>query len=161
LDILLICLAILLTVIGLAGCIVPGLPGPPLNFIALLMLQWAIEPFSGTFLLIAAVAVLIVSVLDFLLPVWIAKKFGASREGMIGSIIGMFLGMVFPPVGIIFGLVAGAVIGDMIAGKSIGDAVYSGFGNALGTLFSTGFKLMVSGFLTYYLLKEVFSYFAG
>lgn len=160
-EFLLIFLALLLSFIGILGCIVPGLPGPPLNFIAVLLLQWAISPFSGNFLWGWGIATVVVTILDYFLPVWAAQKFGASREGVIGGVIGMFAGLLIPPVGIIFGLIAGAIIGDMIAGKKMSEAIYSGFGTALGTLFSTGFKLLVSALLTFFVAKEIFCHFTG
>lgn len=160
-EIVLISLALILSIIGVIGCIVPGLPGPPLNFVALMLLEWAFGPFIANFILFSGLAVLVVTLLDYLLPVWIAKKFGASREGVIGSMIGLVAGMVFPPIGMVFGLLAGAIIGDLISGKNFGEAVFSGIGSALGTLFSTGFKLIVSGVLTYYVFKEVVMRFFG
>lgn len=160
-EIVLICLALILSIIGVLGCIIPGLPGPPLNFIALMLMQWAFSPFSTNFIVISAFAVLLVTLLDYLLPVWIAKKFGASREGVIGSMIGLIVGMLFAPIGMVFGLLAGAIIGDLIAGKNFGEAVFSGIGSALGTLFSTGFKLIVSAVLSYYIFKEVILRFFG
>jgi len=160
-ETLLIITAIIISIVGLIGCIVPALPGPPLNFIAILLIQWAFQPFATNFLLVTGALVVVVTVLDFFLPVWIAKKFGASREGITGSIVGLIVGLLFAPIGIIFGLIAGAIIGDLISGKKLGEAVYSGFGSALGTLFSTGFKLMLSGVLTWYVFREIFRYFAG
>lgn len=157
-EIALIIAAVLLAFTGIVGCIVPGLPGPPLNYISILLIQWAFSPFTENFLLWWAAIVLVVTLLDYYLPVWVAKKIGASREGIIGSIIGMLAGLVIPPVGIVFGLIAGAIIGDMIAGKRLHEAVYSGLATAFGTLLSTGLKLIVSAVLTWHLVKTTFCY---
>jgi uncharacterized protein YqgC (DUF456 family) len=157
-EIALIIAAILLAFTGILGCIVPGLPGPPLNYVSILLVQWAFSPFSSSFLIWWAVIVLLITIIDYVLPVWVSKKFGASRAGIIGSIAGMLIGMIFPPIGIIAGLIAGAVIGDLISGKRLNEAVYSGFGTAFGTLMSTGLKLIVSGILTWQLFKVTFCY---
>jgi len=98
---------------------------------------------------------MVVVIADYYLPVWVAKKYGATREGIIGSIAGLILGLVFPPVGMVAGLILGAIAGDIIAGKNLGEAVKSGFGSVLGTLFSTGAKLVVSGILSWYMILEV------
>ncbi len=157
-EIALIITALLLALIGIIGCIVPGLPGPPLNYISILLIQWSFSPFSNEFLFWWAVIVLAVTLLDYFLPVWVAKKIGASREGVIGSLIGMLAGFIIPPVGIILGLIAGAVIGDLIAGKRLHEAVYSGLGTAFGTLLNTGFKLIVSAILFWHMMKSTYCY---
>jgi uncharacterized protein YqgC (DUF456 family) len=153
-DYLLITLALIFCFAGLAGCILPGLPGPPLNYLALLLLQWAFKPFSVAFLIVWAVVVVIVTVLDFMLPVWTAQKFGATKAGIAGSILGMLLGVFFTPLGMVAGLVAGAIVGDLIAGQRFDKAVHSGAATAFGTLLTIGMKLIVSGMMAFYTLLE-------
>ncbi len=154
-EIFLIVLAIIFALVGLAGCIVPGLPGPPLNFISLLFIQGAFAPFETSFLVIWGIVTVLVVILDYYIPIWVSKKYGATRQGIIGSIIGLVIGIIFTPIGMIAGLIIGAIVGDMVAGKSLTHALRSGFGSALGTLFSTGFKLIVSGVLTFYVINEI------
>lgn len=157
-DYLLILISLIFCFAGLAGCILPGLPGPPLNYVALWLLQWAFKPFSVTFLIAWAVVVIIITVLDYMLPVWTAKKFGATRQGIIGSIAGMILGMFFTPLGMIAGLIAGAIIGDLMAGQRLQKAVGSGAATAFGTLLTIGIKLIVSGIMAFYTLFEAGAY---
>lgn len=99
--------------------------------------------------------VVVIVVLDYYLPIWTAKKFGATRQGIIGSIIGMLLGIFFTPIGMIGGLIAGAIIGDMIAGRSRGEAVKSGLATFFGTLVTIGVKIIVSGIMCFYLFYEI------
>lgn len=153
-DFILIILAILLCVIGIAGCILPGLPGPPLNYVAVWLLQWAFQPFSTGFLILWFCIVLIISVLDYFLPIWTARRFGASREGIILSLVGMMAGIFLTPIGMIGGLIAGAILGDLLAGRKIRSAIASGAASAFGTLISVGLKLIVSGILALYTLVE-------
>lgn len=157
-DYLLIALSFLFCLAGIAGCIVPGLPGPPLNYVALWMLQWAFKPFSLTFLIIWAAVVIIITVLDYMLPVWTARKFGATRQGILGSLAGMILGIFITPVGMIAGLIAGAIIGDLIAGQRLQKAVGSGAATAFGTLLTIGIKLIVSAIMAFYTFMEAGAY---
>lgn len=157
-DFLLISFSILFCFAGIAGCIIPGLPGPPLNYVALVLLQWAFQPFSVSFLIVWAVIVIIITILDYMLPIWTAKKFGATRQGIIGSIAGMLVGIVFTPIGMIAGLVAGAIIGDMMAGRQLQKAIGSGAATVFGTLLTIGIKLIVSGIMAFYTIFEAGAY---
>ncbi len=144
----------LLCIIGLMGCIVPGLPGPPLNFVGLLLVQYVHKPYETYTLIIFGILTIAVLVIDYLLPVWFAKKFGATKKGIWGSIIGMFVGVFFTPVGMILGLLIGAIIGDLLAGRSAPQASRSGIAIFLGTLLSVGLKLGVSGFISVFVFYE-------
>ena len=156
LDILLVILGICFLVGGLAGCILPALPGPPLSYIALLLLQTTrFGDFSVKFLIITAVVTIVVTVVDYLMPLWGAKKWGGSRAGIIGSAIGLVIGLFFLPVGIIVGPFAGAVVGELIAGRDSNAALHSGFGAFVGFLLGTGMKLAVSVTFTFYFVKEL------
>lgn len=149
----------LLCIIGLMGCIVPGLPGPPLNFVGLLLVQYVHKPYETYTLIIFGILTIAVLVIDYLLPVWFAKKFGATKKGIWGSIIGMFVGVFFTPVGMILGLLIGAIIGDLLAGRSAPQASRSGIAIFLGTLLSVGLKLGVSGFISVFVFYESFFMF--
>lgn len=159
-EIFLTIIAILLAVAGLAGCILPGLPGPPLNYVALLILQWQYHLFTIPFLIGWGVVTVLMVVLDYYAPVWISRKLGATKAGITGSWIGLLAGIIFTPIGMVAGMIAGAVIGDLIAGKQLYEALRSGLGNAAGTLLSTGLKLIVSMVLTFYLVKELISVYS-
>ncbi len=154
-ETLLIVIAVLLTVLGFVGSIVPALPGPPLSYIALLLLQWAIHPFSTTLLVVTGIITLLIVAFDYLLPVWTAKKYGATKQGVWGSVIGMMMGIIFPPIGMIAGLIVGAVVGDLIAGRSFSQAATSASGTVFGTLITIGLKLTWCVVLSYYLISRI------
>ena len=119
-TIALIIIGLLIALVGLAGCIVPLIPGPPLSFSALIIISYAKnwEPFSATFLIIMAVFTLAVTISDYVVPVRGAKKHGASKLGVWGSIIGMLVGLLFfPPWGMLLGAIVGALSGELLAGK--------------------------------------------
>jgi uncharacterized protein YqgC (DUF456 family) len=154
-DYFLIGLGILLLIAGIMGCVLPALPGPPLSYLGLLALHFTEKyQFSLKFLIIWAVVVVVVSLVDYLVPVWGAKKFGASKRGIWGSIIGLLLGFfIFPPFGIIVGPFAGAVIGELTSGKKSGDAMYAGFGSFAGFMTGVLLKLIASGWMTWSFIK--------
>ncbi|MCS6917534.1 MAG: DUF456 domain-containing protein [Chitinophagales bacterium] len=137
-------LALVLTAIGLLGCVLPGLPGLPLNYAALLLVQWQWKVYSVTFLIVMAVLTAVVLVLDYLIPAWSAKWFGATPQGVRGSILGMIVGLFFTPVGMIFGILLGAILGDMAAGRKPFEAMRSGVGTLFGTLTAMALKILLA-----------------
>lgn len=143
-DILLALFALVLTLVGIAGCILPGLPGPPINFLALVLVHWQIEPFSTTTLWVMGILALIVIVLDYAIPVWSARLFGATKTGVRWSIYGMIIGLFFTPLGMMTGLFAGAILGDMQEGRSPVEALKAGIGTYLGTLLGIMVKCVVA-----------------
>ena len=141
---------------GLAGSILPVIPGPPLSFLALIFISFARdwEPFSAAFLVIMACAMVVVSLLDYILPAGAAKWYGASRAGFWGSIIGLILGLFFfPPWGMILGAIVGALAGELIAGKRGREAFRAGWGVLIGNLLVVGFKLAYSGVILFLVIK--------
>jgi len=155
-DVFLVVLGLCFLVGGWVGCVVPAMPGPPLGYIALLLLQaTGFAGFSGRFLLIGALVTVVVTALDYILPVWGTKKWGGSRAGTIGAIVGLLAGLFFAPVGIIVGPFAGAVVGELITGHDTDAALRSGFGSFMGFLFGTVMKLTVCMVFTYYYFKEL------
>ena len=154
-DVLLIIIGSILSIVGLIGCLIPGLPGPPLNFLAVLLLQFQDErAFSWKFILMWALITAAITVLDYIIPVLGTKKFGGSQRGVYGSVIGLLLGLFFfPPFGIIIGPFLGAVVGEITGGKNTQEALRAGFGSFLGFLTGTAIKLLVSGLLVYYFIE--------
>lgn len=157
-ETVLIILAIVLLFFGLLGCVLPAIPGPPLSYAGLLCFHFAMGSFTLKTLIIYGVITLIVTALDFIIPVWGAKVFGATRQGIYGSVIGMIAGIFFTPVGMIAGLLAGAIIGDMIGGRKLADAVGSGLGTFIGTVAAMAVKLIVSGIMTFMVFYKSINY---
>jgi uncharacterized protein YqgC (DUF456 family) len=154
-DIILIILGLCFILGGLLGCVIPAIPGPPLSYIALLLLQ--ITPyghFSTRFLIISAAVTIGVTVIDFILPAWGTRKWKGTRAGAIGAVIGLIAGLFFPPAGIILGPFAGAFIGELIVGRTANEAFRSGFGSFMGFITGAALKLAVSIAFTYCFIKE-------
>ena len=153
-----IILGLLLAVAGFVGCILPILPGPPLSFIALLLLSFARdwEPFSVTFFIVMGGLTILVTVLDYLVPAVGAKKYGATKFGIWGSIIGLFVGLFFfPPFGLFLGGFAGAVVGELFAGREGKEALRAGWGSFIGNLAGMGLKLGLCGTMLFFYIKEI------
>jgi len=159
-EIFLIIIALLVAIVGIVGCIIPAVPGPPLNFISLLILELAIEDaFSTEFYIIWGVITIVVTVLDYVLPLFGAKVYKASAYGIWGSIIGMIVGTIFfPPFGMILGLLIGAVAGELIAGKEGSEAMKVGAVTFITSLLMIVVKLAVSGIMTYYFIVKAVEY---
>lgn len=151
-DIWILIIVLLLCIVGIMGCIVPGLPGPPLNYGALLLVQFKYEPFSLTFMIVWASIVVLAGIMNYFIPIWFAKRYGASKYGVWGSIIGMVIGIFFTPIGMVLGMLLGAIIGELISGA---DGVKSGLATFAGTMLSMGMQLIVAGTLSVYIFVEL------
>ncbi len=157
-EILLFIVAGIFVFLGLLGCVLPILPGPPLSYIGLLFLQLTDPvPFSTRFMIIMLIIVIVVMALDFLIPAWGTKKYGGSRYGIIGTVIGLVVGLLFfPPFGIIIGPVIGALAGEIMYGRTHQEATRAAFGSFIGFVATTLIKLTASAVITYYYFSAVF-----
>jgi uncharacterized protein YqgC (DUF456 family) len=154
----LIIIGVILMLVGIAGCVLPLLPGPPLSFLALLIQQFnSPNPFSTKFLLIWGGITLVVTILDYLIPVFGTKKFGGSKYGVWGCTIGLFVGLFIGPWGIIIGPFIGAFIGEIIANNDSSTALKSAFGSFIGFVFGTLLKLVVCFVMGWYLVQYMYS----
>ena len=135
-------------IIGIAGSILPGLPGPPVSWVGLLILYiWgngvngAGEPLSPAALIVWGVVVVAVTVIDYIVPPLLTKKMGGSRYAEKGSLYGMIFGIIFTPVGMILGSFLGALIAELaIAKKNLDEALNAAVGSFLGFILGTGIK---------------------
>jgi uncharacterized protein YqgC (DUF456 family) len=155
----LIILGIFFVLVGIIGCIIPGIAGPPFSFMALICLSLAKrwEPYSTGFLIIMGVLTVVVQSLDYLLPALGAKKFGATKSAFWGAIIGLLLGIpLFPPFGMIICAFLGAILAEILAGKKSYEALRAGGGVLLGVLTGMFLKLILAGIMTFYFFKGLF-----
>ena len=150
-------LGILLIIIGLIGCFVPVLPGPPLAFISLLLLQVGPEiPFSWRFIISMACIVTVVTLIDYLIPAYGAKKWGGSRYGIIGALIGVAIGLfIFPPFGFIIFPLLGALVGEILKGANTHKALKAAFGTFIGLLLGTLLKFSVTVIIAYFFFTNL------
>jgi uncharacterized protein len=159
-DIILLILGIILMVIGIIGCLVPVLPGPPLSFLGLILLHAThYGSFSKSTLIILAAVTIAATILDYIVPIWGTKKFGGSKYGARGATVGLIIGLFFGPAGIIIGPLVGAIVGELIFRDDFNYALKAGFGSLLGFLTGIGLKLAASFVMTYFFIRELVTYF--
>lgn len=155
-DIFLLIVAGVLMVIGIIGCIVPGLPGTPIAYAGLWIAQATDRvDFSWQILLIWGIVTIVVSVLDYIVPAWGTKQFGGTKWGVWGSTIGVFAGLFFGAAGVIIGPLAGAILGELIGGKKVEEALRAGWGSFIGIFFGTVLKLICCGLMTVSLIQAI------
>ena len=158
LEIVITTVGLLLVILGLLGSVLPILPGPPVGFVGLLLMAVArqfSQPLTPIFILALALATLGVIVFDYLLPLMMSKKYGASKWGVWGSVIGMVVGLFLSPLGALLGAFVGAVIGEWIVHRKQRKALKAGFGVVLGSLLGTILKLGLSGLMLWYSIRAL------
>lgn len=145
-DVLLSFLALLLSAVGIVGCIVPAIPGVIVSYVGLLCAWGAsYSQFSGSAMLVWLAVTLAVTLSDYFLPGWMTRRFGGSRAGAIGATAGVFAGLFFGPVGIIAGPFVGAVAGELLHNRTNSARAFRvGIGSFLAFIVGTGLKLIAS-----------------
>lgn len=142
--------------IGILGCFLPVLPGPPLSYVGLLLMQLQSEaPFTLNFMILWLVITIVVTGLDYVIPAYGTRRYGGSKWGVLGTFIGLVIGLFFTPVGIIVGPLLGALVGEYIAGKDSKDAMRAAWGSFVGFLLGTLIKLTASLFMTGYYIANI------
>ena len=158
-NVALIIIGLILAIAGMVGCILPIIPGPILSFSALILLSWikSWQSFSQTFLIVMGILTGLLLLLDYVAPALGAKKYGASKRGLWGSVIGMIIGIFFiPPWGMIVGAFIGALVGELASGKSGRKALRAGWGILIGNVMVIGLKLAFTAVVLFYYIKEMF-----
>ena len=138
-------ISLLFVLAGIAGSLLPALPGPPLSWIGLLILYTTNGiDFDYWILGITFVLTLIIVILDYVIPAQGTKRFGGSKYGIWGTNIGLVVGIFAPiPLGFIIGPFVGALIGELIYDRSDSKrAVKAATGSFIGFLASTFVKFV-------------------
>lgn len=145
-TVLLWVLAAVLVLVGLAGTLLPLLPGIPLMLLGMLIAAWA-EDFTrigaGT-LAILALFTALSFILEAAAAALGAKRVGASRQAITGAAVGTLVGFFLGFVGLLLGPFVGAVAGELLAGREGGRALHVGFGAWLGFVIGTIAKVAVA-----------------
>lgn len=138
--------AIILIVAGLAGMVLPALPGAPLLFLGLVAAAWAEQfAFVGwvTLTVLGILAVLTYFV-DLAAGAFGAKHFGASIRAVIGAGLGTLIGLFFGIFGVIIGPFLGAVAGELTLNRDLRAAGRAGIGTALGLALGAAAKIALA-----------------
>jgi len=135
--------AALLVAVGLAGILLPALPGLPLVFAGMALAAWAgdFEQVGGWTLLVLGLLTVVSLGVDFLATAMGARRVGASRLALVGAALGTFAGLFLGPVGLFVGPFAGALVGEFAHSREVARATRVGVGTWLGILLGTVLKL--------------------
>lgn len=144
-------IAALLAIIGLAGIVLPALPGLPLIFAGILLAAWAdgFARIGVPTLGLLGVLTLMSMAIDFWAAALGAKRVGASRLAIAGAVLGTFAGIFLGPIGLFAGPFVGALVGELLHGRALdgprlGQATRVGVGTWLGMVFGVALKLTLA-----------------
>ena len=99
---------------------------------------------------------MVVTALDYVIPLLGTRKYGGSKYGVWGSTIGLIAGFWMGPLGIIIGPFIGAFVGEMIASSNTEHAMRAAWGSFVGFLFGTLIKLIACLIMAWYLIAIIF-----
>jgi uncharacterized protein YqgC (DUF456 family) len=139
-------IAVGLILAGVAGLVLPGLPGAPVMFAGLWMAAW-VEDFqyvgAGTLAVLGVLAGL-TYVVDFAATAFGAKRFGASKNAIIGAGVGMLLGLFIGFPGIVLGPFIGAMAAELLGRRNLQAATRAGMGATVGLALGVALKLALA-----------------
>ncbi len=148
-NVFLIIMAFVCLVVGIIGSVAPGLPGPPISWVGLLLAgftPWVAN--TPTLLIVTAAVAVFITVLDYVIPAISTKRFGGSKYGIWGCNIGLivsFFGLPFGPTGLlgmVFWPFVGALVGEYIKQQDFQPAFRAGVGAFIGFLTGTLLKVV-------------------
>ena len=156
-DIIIICVVAFILLLGIIGCFVPVMPGPPISYGALLVFHFfSSYNIDENTLWLWALIVIAVTVFDLWVQIYGVKKFGGTKKAVNGSIIGLIIGIfLFPPFGIIIGPFLGAFIGAKMDDPDVNKALKIALGALAGFVLGTIVKLSVSLYIIYIIYKSI------
>lgn len=137
--------SLILVLGGIAGTILPILPGVPLVFFGLVTAAW-IDDFRRVgwgVLAFLAVVTILSQVIDLLATAKGAQKMGAGRTALLGATAGLVVGLFFGLPGLIVGPFLGAFLGEYLVKGNVLKSGMAGFGTWLGLLCGVVLKLVV------------------
>jgi uncharacterized protein len=161
--------AVLMTVLGavlllggVAGCIIPAIPGPVLAYLSLILVSipgaWELIPVW--LLVMLGVVAVATTVLDSFLPALSSKKAGAGKAGVTGSIVGMIAGSFLSPIGTIVGAFVGAFVAEVLFHRENTQPLRAAIGVFRGTVLGILIKLAATGIIGWYFVRASIRLFA-
>ena len=144
----LIIIAFVCLAVGIVGSVAPGLPGPPISWLGLLLAGFTPWVATSRLLLIVTAAVaVVITVMDYVIPSVSTKRYGGSKYGIWGCNIGLLVsifGLPFGPtglLGLVFWPFAGAFAGEYIKKQDFRTALKAAWGAFVGFLSGTLMKV--------------------
>jgi uncharacterized protein YqgC (DUF456 family) len=139
-------LSLALIVVGMAGTVLPALPGTLFVLAGIVLGAW-IDDFTRVgWVSVVAVSVLAVIawVLDYVAALLGAKRAGASRQAVVGAALGTVAGLFMGLVGVLFMPLVGAAIGEYLARRDQQRAVLVGLATWLGIMAGLLAKVVIA-----------------
>ena len=158
-DLFALILAILFFLAGLAGTVLPALPGTPLIFAGMLVygIMTGFKALDLTFFLLQGIVMSLTFVTEYFATAISTEKFGGSKMASRGAIIGLILGaIILGPLGLVLGAFLGAVTGEFIGNKRFDQSLKAGVGALIGFLGSTIIKLSISVIMIIWFFIRIF-----
>jgi uncharacterized protein YqgC (DUF456 family) len=156
-DTTLIIFAVIFGIVGVIGCVLPMIPGPPLSWAGLLLISLSDKfgaQYDSKMVITWAIITLVVMALDYVVPILFTKGFGGSKDATRGATIGLLVGLFMGPAGIILGPFFGALIGELINNSSRRThALKVAFGSFISFLLTTELKLIASCLMLWHICK--------
>lgn len=112
---------------------------------------------ATSWLIVFGVVTLAITILDYILPAYMTKRFGGTKAGERGAMAGVIVGMFLGPLGVILGPFFGAVIAELIYDKENKERAFkSGLGSFASFFVGTGIKMLLASWLTIQIFIDVF-----
>ena len=139
-------IAVVLILVGVAGTVLPALPGVPLIFGGVLLAAWIddFQRISVVTVVVLAILAVVAIVIDYVAAAISAKRAGASKQGIVGAAIGTVAGVFTGLWGLLFMPLAGAAIGEFVAHRDAFRAGKVGTATWFGLLVATAVKLAIA-----------------
>lgn len=150
LSLLFLMLSTVVMLTGLAGIFLPVLPGVPLVFAGAFIYAWStgFQVITIGNLIFFAILTALAGAVDYIGGLITAKKYGASKYGLIGGFLGGVLGLVFFSIpGLIAGQLTGVILGELYFGKQIRESFTSGLAMFAGYILGSTVKVFFAGLI--------------
>jgi len=137
--------AVVFVLVGLAGMVLPALPGVPLVFAGLLLAAWSdgFQHVGGLSILLLAALTLIAVLADLVASAFGTRLAGASGWAFAGAALGAVVGLFFGIPGLILGPFLGALGAEWLIFRNFRRAAKAGGGAAIGLLIGAAVKVSV------------------
>ena len=137
-------LSLLVMGVGCLGSILPGIPSTPLVLIVAVGHKLYFRDSSAGWITLTLLVLItgFAVVMDYLASIYGAKRFGATRNGMVGAIVGGIVGLFFNLPGILLGPFIGSALFELLGGREFKPAMKAGLGATLGLFAGAVGKLL-------------------
>jgi hypothetical protein len=142
-EVLWLVLAVALVCVGVAGSVLPALPGVPLVFAGLVLAAWVgdFERVSWVTLVVLGLLTVASFAIDLAATAMGARRVGATKLAVVGAALGTLGGLFLGLPGLVLGPFVGAVVGELLSHGQMQQATRAGVATWMGLLFGTLAKL--------------------